>query len=43
MVAEAGQADEIIPLDIMAYEIVRRTKNSRCLMSAEMGQGGTAS
>ncbi|MBZ5526587.1 MAG: chemotaxis response regulator protein-glutamate methylesterase [Acidobacteriia bacterium] len=29
MVAEAGQADEIIPLDIMAYEIVRRIKNSR--------------
>jgi two-component system, chemotaxis family, protein-glutamate methylesterase/glutaminase len=43
MVAEAGQADEIIPLDIMAYEIVRRIKNSRCLMSAEMGQCGTAS
>jgi two-component system, chemotaxis family, protein-glutamate methylesterase/glutaminase len=39
MVAEAGQADEIIPLDIMAYEIVRRIKNSRCLMSAEMGHG----
>ncbi|MBZ5501171.1 MAG: chemotaxis response regulator protein-glutamate methylesterase [Acidobacteriia bacterium] len=29
MVAEAGQADDIIPLDIMAYEIVRRIKNSR--------------
>lgn len=40
MVAKAGQADEIIPLDIMAYEIVRRVKNSRCLTSAKMGSVG---
>jgi two-component system chemotaxis response regulator CheB len=43
MVAKAGQADEIIPLDIMAYEIVRCVKNSRCLTSAKMVQCGTGS
>ena len=31
LVAQAGLADDIIPLDIMAYEIVRRVKNSRSL------------
>jgi two-component system chemotaxis response regulator CheB len=41
MVAKAGQADDIVPLDIMAYEIVRRVKKSRSLTSAEMGQCGT--
>jgi hypothetical protein len=31
------------PRYIMAYEIVRRVKNSRCLTSAEMGRLGTGS
>ena len=34
MVAQAGLADDIIPLDIMAYEIARRIKNSRAVPAA---------